>query len=416
MSFFSVSAIVLSATALGGYINSRWVKLPSSISLLLFSMGISLIGLFLKQIYPYNIEFLHKLLSSINFKEVIFHGVLSFILFAGAMQINIEDLKKTKIAVITTAFISTFVSTILIGIAFFYIANYLSFNINLAEAMLFGAILSPTDPIAVLSIIKGMKAPKLIETTIVGESLFNDGIAIVLFLTILEMIDPEKEIGIGNVILFTFQEIGGGLIFGGMLGMLASKMLSQVKEFESQLLITLAVVTGGYALAENLGFSAPLAMVVAGIILGNRKTTNGATHQIKQYLDLFWEAIDNVLNASLFFLMGMEMLVINTNTNLTLLSLACIPTALIARYISIAVPLNVIKPFHIEPKGTSVILTWGGLRGALSIAMVLSLASENMRSIFLPCIYYVVIFSIAVQGLTFNKVLKTYLKNYSHKK
>jgi CPA1 family monovalent cation:H+ antiporter len=281
--------------------------------------------------------------------------------------------------------------------------------------MLFGAILSPTDPIAVLSIIKSMRAPKIIETTIVGESLFNDGVAIVLFLTIIELSNPAKHIGALDVILFALQEIGGGLLFGGFLGMLAHGMLGKVNDFDCQLLITLAVVTGGYASAEYFGFSAPLAMVVAGIIIGNRKSDHRSTHQIKRYLNAFWEAIDNVLNASLFFLIGMEMLVITTTTHLTLLSIACIPIALISRFISVALPLNLIKPFHAEPKGTSTILTWGGLRGALSIAMVLSLTSDNTKILLLPCIYSVVIFSIAVQGLTFGKLLKPYLENFNHR-
>ncbi len=416
MSIFSISAIILTISALGSYINTRWLKLPNSISLLLFSMLLSVVGIFVKNLNIFNFEFLQKFLENINFQEIIFHGMLSFLLFAGSMQINIQDLKKSKVPIMVTAFISTIISTGIIGTVFFYTANYLTISISWIEALLFGAILSPTDPIAVLSIIKKMNTPKIIETTIIGESLFNDGIAIVLFLTILELSNSSNEIGALGVLLFGVQEIGGGIIFGGLVGMLAAKMMSKVQDFDTQLLITLSVVTGGYALAEKLGFSAPLAMVIAGIILGNRKSHNSAGNQIKRYLDLFWEAIDNVLNTSLFFLIGMEMVLINTTFNLTLLSLACIPIALISRYVSIALPLNIIKPFHIEPKGTSIILTWGGLRGALSIAMVLSLASENMKSIFLPCIYYVVIFSIAIQGLTFDKILNIYLKSLKFKK
>ena len=417
MNIFAVSAVILTLSAFGSYFNRKWLKLPNSISLLIFSMLLSLAGLILKQLNFYSFDIIQIFLSKLDFKEIIFHGMLSFLLFAGSMQINFEDLKKSKIAIVVTAIISTLISTFFIGIAFYYTANYLKINITWLEAMLFGSILSPTDPIAVLSVIKKMKIPKIIETTIIGESLFNDCIAIVIFLMILELSTPGKQIDSLSIILFILQEIGGGFLFGGFVGMLACKMLSSINDFDTHLLITLSVATGGYAIAEKLGFSAPLAMVIAGLILGNRKKTlHGASQQIRQYLDLFWEAIDNVLNTSLFILIGMEMLVITTTIHLTLLSFACIPIALISRYVSIAFPLNIIKPFHIEPKGTSFILTWGGLRGALSIAMVLSLPSELLRVTFLPCIYYVVIFSIIIQGLTFNRILRTHLKSLKNNK
>lgn len=409
MDLFEISAILLTACAFGSFINYKWIKLPSSIGLLLLAMSLGLLGIFLREIGLIDNHYIEQFLSGIDFKETIFHGMLSFLLFAGALQINIEDLKTSKLPIAITATISTLISTILIGFAFYILANQLGFtDITLLYAMLFGAILSPTDPISVLSIIKKMNVSKKIETTILGESLFNDGVAIVFFLSILELINSNVETSIFSVIGLLFQKVLGGILFGIVIGWIAHQMLRKIDAYQVELFITLAVATGGYVLAEKLNVSAPLAMVVAGIIIGNKSRTDAMSVQSRQHIDSFWEAIDDILNAVLFFLIGLEMMVINANPTVALLGLTCIFIALAARLISIAIPLILSKPFYTSKRGTIIILTWGGLRGALSIAMVLSIQPVNIKAVFLPCIYFVVIFSIAVQGLTLSKILRSY--------
>lgn len=409
MQVFDVSAILLTSCALGSFVNYKWIKFPSSIALLLLAMGLGLLGILLRTIGLIESYYINEFLSNINFEEIVFHGMLSFILFASALQINIEDLKKATLLVVTTATVSTLISTILIGFAFYILANYLGFSqITLLYAMLFGAILSPTDSIATLSIIKKLSTSKKIETTIIGESLFNDGVAIVFFLTILELINTGKATTVSSMMWFLLLEVGGGILFGVIMGWIAYQLLLRIDDYHVQLFITLAVATGGYSLAGKLNFSAPLAMVIIGLIIGNHGRSNAMSEQIRMYIDSFWEAINEILNAVLFFLIGLEMMVVNVTFTIAILGSYCILTALIARFISISIPLAILKPFHNSNRGTIFTLTWGGLRGALSIAMVLSLQQRGIKDIFLPCIYIVVIFSIAVQGLTLSKIFKKY--------
>jgi Na+:H+ antiporter len=410
MTLFEISAILITAAAVGSFINDKWLKIPSSIALLLFAMAVGFIGILLKKMGISTTDYVEKFLSGINFEETVFHGMLAFILFAGALQIDIDELKSAKWPIAITTIASTFISTIILGLLFYFLLNQLGFsNVSLLYAMLFGAILSPTDPIAVLAIVKKMNASKHLETTIIGESLFNDCVALVFFLVLIELINAK---GGGNTIASTIQfllsEIGGGVLFGLIIGWLAYYMLLHTNNYYIELLITLAVTTGGYALAEDLHFSAPLSMVIAGIVIGNHGrfiVMDGHTHK---YVGIFWEMIDEVLNAVLFLLLGLEMMVINASLPVIILATICIFIALFARFVSIAIPLTIMKPFYKAQKGTIAILTWGGLRGALSIAMVLSLQDHMIKQLFLPCVYFVVIFSIAIQGLTFNRLLKRY--------
>ncbi len=416
MKLFDISAILLTASAIGSYVNYKWIKLPSSIGLLLLAMGVGLIGILLNKVGLISHYHIEAFLSNINFKETVFHGMLSFLLFAGALQINIEDLKSAKLPIAITATISTLISTVIIGFIFYVLANSLGFsNITFLYALLFGAILSPTDPIAALSIIKKMNMSKYLETTIIGESLFNDCVAIVFFLVIIELINAYEATGVSIAIKFLFQEVGGGILFGALIGWMAYQMLLRINDYHVELLITLAVATGGYTLADKLDFSAPLSMVIAGIIIGNHGRYRAMSEQTRKFVDWFWEMIDETLNAVLFFLIGLEMMVISANSLVILMGLASIVIALAARYISIAIPLTLLKPFEKAKHGMIIILTWGGLRGALSIAMVLSLQEQHIKELFLPCIYFVVIFSIAVQGLTLSKVLKKYYAQHAGK-
>lgn len=408
MDLFEISGILITACAFCSFVNYKWIKLPSSMGLVLLAMLIGLLANLLEEMGFISGSYAQGFLSNINFHQTVFHGMLPLLLFAGGLQITFEELKSVKIPIGITATISTFLSALIIGTAFYYLANHFGFtNITILYALLFGAILSPTDPISALSIIRRMHIAKKIETTIVGEALFNDGIAIVFFLSILELINVSEKMTIVSVTRLLFQEVAGGILFGIAIGWVAYQMLRKVDAYQVALFITLAVATGGYLLAEKIHVSAPLAMVIAGIIIG-KQMPHIMTINTRKYVDSFWENVNDILNTILFFLIGLGMMTIKATGTIVILGLACIVIALIARYISVAIPLTVLKPFYDAKRGTLIILTWGGLRGALSIAMVLSLQIKSIEEIFLPCIYFVVIFSIAVQGLTLSRIIKRY--------
>lgn len=408
MDLFEISGILLSAAAFGSYVNDRWIRLPSSIGLMLLAMGAGFIGLAFEGMGLVDIAPVDAFLGRVDFSETVFHGMLSFLLFAGASQISVNDLRSAKLPIAITATISTLISTLLIGMVFYFLAQAMGFpGVSLLYAMLFGAILSPTDPIAVIGIIKKMNAPKAIETKIAGESLFNDGVAIVFYLTILELIAGRTEPTFTGAMELLLQEAGGGLLIGWAIGWIARRMLARVEAYQSELLITLAVASGGYLLAEKLHVSAPIAMVVSGILIGNRGR-DALSARKREHIDSFWELVDEILNAVLFMLIGLEMMVIKVDRATALLGLLCIPVALSARFVSIAIPVQLMRPFYAFQRGTSAVMTWGGLRGALSIAMVLALTRQDIRTVFLPCVYFVAVFSIAVQGMTFSRLLKKY--------
>lgn len=408
MDLFEISGILLTAAAFGSYVNDRWVKLPSSIGLMLLAMGAGFAGLLLEALGLIDIAPVDAFLHGINFSETVFHGMLSFLLFAGASQIEMGDLRSAQLPVAITATISTLISTVAIGAAFYVLARMIGFpQVSFLYAMLFGAIASPTDPIAVIGIIKKMGAPKAIETKIAGESLFNDGVAIVFYLTLLELISGRTETTLTDAAGLLVREAGGGLLAGWAIGWAARRMLSKVEAYQAELLITLAVASGGYLLAEKLRVSAPIAMVVAGLIIGNRGR-DALSAKKREHIDSFWELVDEMLNAVLFMLIGLEMMVISLDKATAVMAILCIPVALGARFLSIAIPVQLMKPFYAFQRGTTAVMTWGGLRGALSIAMVLALREESMKSVFLPCVYFVAVFSIAVQGLTFGRLLKKY--------
>ena len=407
MDLFEISGILLTAAAFGSYVNERWLRLPPSIGMMLLAMGAGFLGFALEGAGIVSAAPVEGFLSRIDFSETVFHGMLSFLLFAGASQIDIADLRKARLPVAITATLSTLISTLLIGSAFYLLAGAAGFRLDYFQALLFGAILSPTDPIAVIGIIKKMNAPRAIETKIAGESLFNDGVAIVFYLTLLELIQGRAAPSFTGVAELLLQEAGGGLVAGAAIGWLARKMLHGIDGYPSELLITLAVASGGYLLAERLRVSAPIAMVVAGILIGNRG--HGAlTARKREHIDAFWEFIDEILNAVLFMLIGLEMMVLKIDLAVAAVAAACVPIALAARFASIALPVQFMRPFYAFQRGTTAVMTWGGLRGALSIAMVLALADPGLKALFLPCVYGVAVFSIAVQGLTFSRLLKRY--------
>jgi monovalent cation:H+ antiporter, CPA1 family len=330
--------------------------------------------------------------------------MLSFLLFAGAIHINYNELKSEAASVITFSTISTLLSTFIVGILFFVALKLFNISIPFLPCLLFGALISPTDPIAVLGILKKARIPRSLEVKISGESLFNDGVAVVIFLTIYEVIAAGTEnMGFTDVVWLFLKEAVGGLLYGVVLGYIGYWALRSIDNYVTEVMITLAIVMGGYLLADELHISGPLAMVAAGIITGNKTMNAGVSDETRDYLGKFWEMIDELFNAILFLLIGFEMLIVPFNTTLFILGCLSIVIVLFARFISVAIPVTVLKYKKAFERNAIAILTWGGLRGGISVALALSLPPSSFNYIFVSVTYIIVLFSILAQGLTIGK-------------
>jgi len=369
---------------------------------LIFSFFLLLAGYF----FPTFKMDIAAILGSINFSELLLEGMLSFMLFAGAIHIKIADLKNEKVSIMLYSTFGVLISTFIIGYAAYFLLNGFGFEVSLLNTLLFGALISPTDPIAVMSILKQAGATKSLETKIAGESLFNDGVAVVVFITILHLSVPGAEFNFIHISMLFAQEAIGGLVLGIAIGYIGFKLISSINNYQVEVLITLAIVMGGYTLAHFTHVSGPLAMVAAGLITGNHSKSLGMSDITAEYVDKFWELLDEILNAILFVLIGLELLVIKTSKELIFVSIIFIGITLIARYISVWIPSLAIRWTEKITRQTLFIMTWGGLRGGISIALALSISPENNKDIWVTITYVIVCFSILVQGLTIGKLVK----------
>jgi len=407
MSIFEIITLLTVISALFSYINVRFFKLPTTIGLMImamiFTVGISISSLFTDVILNNAVG----IISSIDFHDVLIDVMLSFLLFAGALHTNFTQLKVQRYPILMFATVGVLVSTFLIGTVAYYLLNYMQLPISYLQALLFGALISPTDPIAVLGILKQAGAPKKLESKIVGESLFNDGIGVVIFLTLFQLAaSPDADISFGHIGFLFLEEVGGGILLGLALGYVTYLMLKSIDDYEAEVMLTLAMVMGGYLLASSLHFSGPLAMVVAGLFIGNDTRKESSMSEItERYVDKFWELLDVFINALLFVLIGLEILILSFKGNYILAGAILIPVALICRYLALLWPIQLFKKkLDFIPK-TGLIMTWGGLRGGISIALALSLTTEMNRELIVAITYIIVVFSIIVQGLTVKKVL-----------
>ena len=332
--------------------------------------------------------------------------MLSFLLFAGALHVDLNDLSEQKGSIALLATLGTLLSTFLIGTLSWYVLNWLGIEISLLFSLLFGALISPTDPIAVLGILKTAGAPKSLETKITGESLFNDGVGIVVFIVLLEMTTGHQELSLNSIGLLFGQEALGGAICGFGLGYLTYLMLRSVDSYQVEVLLTLALVMGGYGLAGALHLSGPIAMVVAGLLIGNHGRVFGMSERTRQHLDVFWELVDEILNAVLFVLIGLEVLILSFTREYLLASLFIIPLGLVSRFIAIGLPISVLRLVRTFSPAAVRIMTWGGLRGGISVALALSLPAGSERDAVVAITYIVVVFSIVVQGLTIGRLIE----------
>jgi CPA1 family monovalent cation:H+ antiporter len=407
MGLFEIIAVLLTLSAFFSFINYRFLKLPNTIGVMLIGLLFSVFLLTISRFFPESKQWAVAMLIQIDFDETLLHGMLSFLLFAGALHVNINDLRQQFRIILGLATAGVVLSTLIVGFLSWGGLNLLGFNISYIYCLLFGALISPTDPVAVLGILKKANVPKSLEIKIVGESLFNDGVGVVIFLIILETIFSGQDLGIVSIFkLFIQEAIGGGLLGFGA-GMIAYRMLKQVDNYQVEILITLGLVTGAYALADVLHLSAPIAVVVAGLLIGNHGRSLAMSEDTRQNLDTFWELADEVLNAVLFLLIGLEVMVLHYSWLNLAAALLGIVVVLSARLVSVSVPITLLRRSRSFSPHVVKILTWTGLRGGISIALALSLPVSGERDVLLAITYGIVLFSILVQGLTINPFLRS---------
>lgn len=411
MDYYSIAAILIVLSALFGYINVRFLKLPTTIGLMvitiLFTVLIMALGYFDDTLLLKEKE----LIASIDFETVLLDIMLSFLLFAGALHTNFEQLKIQRWPVFVFATFGVLVSTFLVGIIMFYVLQLIGLNVDFIYCLLFGALISPTDPIAVLGILKQANAPKKLETKIVGESLFNDGVGVVVFLTIYSIAKGGGDVTISHIAEMFAIEVLGGIALGLFLGWITYRLMKSIDDYDVEVIITIAAVMGGTLLAHKLHTSAPLAMVSCGLMVGNDTIRNTAMSELTEtYVDKFWELVDVLLNTLLFVLIGMEILVLTFKGQYIFSGLLAIPIVLLCRYASLWIPIKIFsKKLNFVPN-TNLIMTWGGLRGGISIALALSLTQEMHKELFLVITYAIVAFSIIGQGLTVGPLIKRLAK------
>ncbi len=404
---YSILTLLIVLTAAFSYINHRFIKLPATIGVMLISLLCSLAIVGVGKFYPDVLQRPSAIINSLDFENLLMRIMLSFLLFAGAIHVDLNKLKKALVSIATYATIGILISTAMIGAGMYFIFPLFDITIPFIYCLLFGALISPTDPIAVLGILKAAKIPASIEMKISGESLFNDGVGVVVFISILEIAKIGTDnLSVGDIGILFLKEAGGGILWGLVLGYAGFYLIRSIDQYQVEVLITLAMVMGGYLLASYLHISGPLAMVVAGIISGNKGKQLAMSDVTRDYLNKFWELLDEILNALLFILIGFEMMVLSFKGNIIWLGLIAILLVLSARFVSVFLPTLLLSFRRSFERHLIPLLTWGGLRGGISVALALSLPKGEFRDVIVSITYIIVVFSILVQGLTIGKLAK----------
>jgi len=406
-SIIDVAAVLISLSALFAYINHRFIGLPTTIGVMviamLASLGLYLVGLMgFMDVHQQAIS----LLAEVDFNQTLLHGMLSFLLFAGALHVNLNQLRQQKWVILSLATVGVCISTFLVGTATYYLLAILSCHLPYIYCLLFGALISPTDPIAVMATVKRLGVSSELETTISGESLFNDGVGVVVFTVLLMLLQTNAELNATHVGFIFLEEAVGGIVFGLILGAVGYYLLNTIDNYKVEVLITLALVMGGYGLAMALHTSGPIAVVVAGLIIGNMVRKHAMSDQTRQSVDDFWELIDEMLNVILFALIGLEMLIIPFESQWLIAGVLLILVVILVRVVSVGLPIQLIRLKAKLAPNLVKILVWGGLRGGISVALALSLPDGESRDLVLFITYVIVVFSIVVQGLTIGPFIK----------
>jgi len=415
MNLFNVITFLLVLASAFAYINTRFLKMPSAIGLMTLSLIFSTVLLLLNYVHPATLLATKNAVNQINFSDVVLNVMLSFLLFAGALHTDSTLMRKERRSILLFSFFSIMISALIIALLLFGVVSLFGYKFNFIYCLLFGVLISPTDPIAVLGILTKAHVPKRIEINIVGESLFNDGIGVVMFLIIMQVINTGiDQISFSQVLLLFVREAIGGLLFGFVLGYIAFYLLKSIDHYETEVMITIAMVMGGYYLATKLHVSGPLAMVVAGLFTESRIRNFAMSSTTGLYVDKFWEIVDVLMNAVLFVLIGLRLMVLDYENIYLFTGIIAIPIVLMARYASIRLPLLFSKKWVVLDKRGQLLMTWGGLRGGLAIAMALSISNDANKDMIVFITYIVVVFSILVQGLTVGRFARRLYKSPHH--
>ncbi len=406
MSIFSISAILVGLTALFGYINHRFLRLPHTIGLVVIALAASLSIIGFDLIHPsvHIAQRVTGVLRQIDFNETLMHGMLSFLLFAGALHADFSAFKTRRLTIGVMAVLGTLISTFVVGTMMWFLMGVFGIGIPFIWALVFGALISPTDPVAVRSLFKTVDVPDTLQAKMTGESLFNDGVGVVLFTVVVAIALAGGEdgggMGAADIIELFLTEAGGGAVLGLAAGYLGYRAMYGIDEPSLEVLITLALVMVTYALALALHMSGPIAMVVAGLFIGNRGVKYAMSERTRDYVLTFWTLIDEILNSVLFLLIGLEVLVVAESIDHLEVALLAIPVTLFARALSVSIPIAILSRWETFTKGAVPVLIWGGLRGGIAVALALSLPDVEYKATILSITYGVVLFSIIVQGLT----------------
>lgn len=404
--FFYIVSILITVTAIFSFLNARHFKLPSTVGVLAISLIFSVLLMVAgKAGVPWVESGAKSFVSRIDFNQLLLHGLLAYLLFAGGLNLKIQQLSNQKLAIALLSTLGVAISTVVVGGVIWLVLKLGNAPIPLVAAFLFGALISPTDPIAVLAILRTIEIPSGLEAQIAGESLFNDGVGAVVFMVLLHIAQSPIPVSVFETVQLLVLEGIGGIVFGLAAGLLTYWFLEQVDNYKVEILLTLALASGGYALADWIGVSAPISIVVAALLIGNEGRESAMSEETRSHLDVFWEVLDEILNAILFLLIGAELLLIPLNADQALASLTAVPLALIARLASVVVVIAVISIFQPVERGTIPVLTWSGLRGGISVALALSVPQSGYRDTIVAMTYAVVVFSVIGQGLTIRSVI-----------
>ena len=416
MSIFTISAILVGLSALFGYINHRLLHLPHTIGLVVIALAasLSIIGIDLVNPNLHIAQQVTGVLRQIDFNETLMHGMLSFLLFAGALHADVSAFTSQRLAIGVMAVLGTLISTFVVGVLMWFLLGRFGIEMPFIWALVFGALISPTDPVAVLGLFKTVDVPATLQAKMSGESLFNDGVGVVVFTVVLAIALAGGEhgaaLGVAGVVKLLLVEVAGGAVLGMLAGYIGYRAMFGINEPSLEVLITLALVMVAYALALSLHMSGPIAMVVAGLFIGNRGVKFAMSDQTREYVLTFWTLIDEILNSVLFLLIGLEVLVVAAGGNYFWIGLLAIPVTLLARTLSVVIPVTVLSLWKTFTRGAVPLLIWGGLRGGIAVALALSLPESRYKAVILSITYGVVLFSIIVQGLTVKRLVKKIIR------
>lgn len=406
MTVLQILAVLLVIAAAASYVNHRFLHMPATIGLMALTLAGSLAFVVLDKLGAVDLEPAAATVRAFDFGGLLLHGMLAFLLFAGALHVDFSELKRQALPVALLASIGVLISSALAGAAFWLAAHALGFDLPWLHALLFGALIAPTDPIAVIGILKRAGAPRSLETKITGESLFNDGVGVVLFLMLLALATEGTRPAASDIALTLAREAFGGIALGLLLGWLAYRLLRSIDAYKVEALLTLAVAAGSFGIAEALHVSAPIAVVVAGLIVGNHGRRIAMSALTRKQLDTFWEMLDEIMNALLFVLMGLQIIAIKLDWAEIAVGSLAIVAALGSRFAATAVLISAMRLTRRFSTGVVEILTWCGLRGGISVALALALPPLQHKDLILTATYMVVVFSILVQGLTVGHVIR----------